>query len=83
MKGRKKKTDEMAEWRRQCRRQLRRSVRERIDLGFVCTYKPVMDDAKFRVFDTMEEYRRWCHEKLPRYLGYRIVGVGSPEDTTE
>jgi hypothetical protein len=20
----------------------------------------------------MEEYRRWCHEHLPRYLGYQI-----------
>jgi hypothetical protein len=29
-----------------------------------------MDDAKFRVFDTMEDYRQWCRRELPEWLGY-------------
>ena len=32
--------------------------------------KPVMDDAPYRTFDTMEDYRRWCEENLPDWLGY-------------
>jgi hypothetical protein len=41
--------------------------------SFIHTYKPVMDDAKYRSFDTMEEYRRWCEENLPSWLGYGRV----------
>ena len=32
--------------------------------------KPVLDDASYRSFETMEEYRRWCRENLPDWLGY-------------
>ena len=38
--------------------------------SFIHTYKPVLDDASFRAFDTMEEYRRWCKENLPDWLGF-------------
>ncbi len=38
--------------------------------GFNYVYKPVLDDAEWRSFDSMEEYRRWCRENLPEYLGY-------------
>jgi hypothetical protein len=38
--------------------------------SFIHTYKPVLDDAPYRAFDTMEEYRQWCRENLPAYLGY-------------
>lgn len=38
--------------------------------GFVRTYKPVLDDAPYRVFDSMAEYREWCEANLPKYLGY-------------
>ena len=37
---------------------------------FIHTYKPVLDDAPFRAFDAMEDYRRWCEENLPDWLGY-------------
>jgi hypothetical protein len=47
-----------------------RPLKERWRYAFIKTYKPVMDDADFRAFDTMEEYRRWCAENLPRWLGY-------------
>ena len=65
-----KKKAEIKEWREKCRRQLKRTLKERMDYGFVYTYKPVIDDAKSRVFDTMAEYRKWCKKNLPRYLGY-------------
>jgi len=51
----------------------RRPLKVRLDYSFIKTYKPVMDDATFRSFDTMEEYRRWCEENLPRWLGYARV----------
>ena len=38
--------------------------------SFIHTYKPVLDDATYRSFDTMEEYRRWCEQNLPSWLGY-------------
>ena len=38
--------------------------------SFIHTYKPVLDDATYRSFDTMEEYRRWCEQDLPSWLGY-------------
>ena len=51
----------------------RRPLRIRLDYSFIKTYKPVMDDATFRSFDTMEDYRRWCEQNLPRWLGYARV----------
>jgi hypothetical protein len=48
----------------------RRPLSLRMDYAFVHTYKPVMDDAPFRAFNTMEEYRRWCEDNLPSWLGY-------------
>jgi len=41
--------------------------------AFIKTHKPVMDDATFRSFETMADYRRWCEENLPRWLGYHRV----------
>jgi hypothetical protein len=58
------------EWREQCRRQMARDILTRLRYGFVRTYKPVLDDAPYRIFDTMADYRQWCEEKLPKYLGY-------------
>jgi hypothetical protein len=58
------------EWREQCRRGLDRSMEDRMRYGFVYTYKPVLDDAPYRIFSSMAEYRDWCEANLPRYLGY-------------
>jgi hypothetical protein len=33
----------------------------------------VLDDAPFRAFATMKDYRDWCEQNLPAYLGYRRV----------
>ena len=49
----------------------KRPLKTRMRYAFLRTYKPVMDDARYRSFDTMAEYRRWCNEKLPEWLGYR------------
>ena len=48
----------------------RRPLKTRLDYSFIKTYRPVMDDASYRSFQTMDDYRRWCEEKLPRWLGY-------------
>jgi hypothetical protein len=40
----------------------RRPLETRFRYSYIKTYKPVMDDARFRSFETMEEYRRWCEE---------------------
>lgn len=49
---------------------LKRSVRERLRRGVVHTYKPVIDDAPYRIFQTMQDYARWCERRLPPWLGY-------------
>ncbi len=41
--------------------------------AFIKTYKPVLDDVSFRAFDTMADYRKWCQENLPGWLGYGRV----------
>jgi hypothetical protein len=48
----------------------RRPLRQRWRYAFIKTYKPVMDDARFRSFDSMREYRDWCATALPSWLGY-------------
>lgn len=48
----------------------RRPLVQRWQYAFIRTYKPVLDDARFRAFDTMADYRRWCEENLPRFQGY-------------
>ena len=42
----------------------------RLRYGFVKTCKPVLDDVRYRSFETMEEYREWCARELPAWLGY-------------
>ena len=51
----------------------RRPLAQRWNYGLVKTYKPVLDDAEYRSFDTMEDYRRWCEQNLPEWLGYGRV----------
>ena len=48
----------------------RRPLATRFRYAFIHTYKPVLDDAPFRAFDTTADYRRWCEENLPDWLGY-------------
>jgi hypothetical protein len=51
----------------------RRPLPVRVRYAFIKTYKPVLDDAPFRSFDTMAEYRKWCETNLPDWLGYGRV----------
>lgn len=67
--------DWLKDFRAQCERNLARSVEERMRYGFCRVYKPVLDDVKWRSFGTTAEYRRWCQDNLPIYLGY-----GEPDD---
>ncbi len=62
--------EEYKEWEREFDAAARRSFRERMRYAFVHTCKPVLDDAPYRSFDTMTQYRQWCKENLPEYLGY-------------
>ena len=48
----------------------KRPLSQRIKYGFIWTYKPVLDDEPYRSFETMAEYRQWCDENVPRWLGY-------------
>ena len=51
----------------------RRPLETRFRYSFIHTYKPVLDDARFRAFDAMADCRRWCEENLPDWLGYGRV----------
>lgn len=64
-------TSANADFAEQCRRQLDRPLAVRIRYGFNRVYKPVLDDAPWRSFDTMAEYRAWCAANLPDYLGFK------------
>ena len=63
----------MEDFKEQCRRQLERPLASRFKYGFFRSYKPVLDDAPYRSFNTMREYREWAENNLPRYLGFKIV----------
>ena len=58
------------EWLEEFEAAARRPLPLRFRYAFIHTYKPVLDDAPFRAFDTMRDYRRWCEENLPDWLGY-------------
>ncbi len=58
------------EWLQEFEAASRRSLETRMRYAFIRTYKPVLDDEPYRAWDTTEEYRRWCEEKLPMWLGY-------------
>ena len=66
-------TDELREWRAEFEAAARRPLEVRMKYAFIKTYKPVLDDAKSRVFETMEDYRQWCERELPSWLGYHRV----------
>lgn len=61
---------ELAEWRSDFEAASRRDLETRFRYSFIHTYKPVLDDASFRAFETMADYRAWCEKNLPAWLGY-------------
>ena len=62
-----------ADWLAEFEAMSRRPLATRMRYAFIHTYKPVLDDADYRAFDTMEEYRKWCQDNLPDWLGYGRV----------
>lgn len=61
------------EWWEEFEAAAQRPLKVRLRYAFVHTYKPVLDDAPYRAFESMEEYRRWCEKNLPDWLGYARV----------
>lgn len=61
------------EWLAEFQAAARRTLEQRLNYAFIKTYKPVLDDAKYRSFQTMAEYRQWCQDNLPSWLGYGRV----------
>jgi hypothetical protein len=59
-----------ADWLAEFEAAARRPLATRFRYAFIHTYKPVLDDEPFRAFDTTADYRRWCQENLPDWLGY-------------
>jgi hypothetical protein len=68
-----RKRDIPADWLAEFEAAARRPLEQRFRYAFIKTYKPVMDDASYRSFETMADYRRWCDENLPDWLGYGRV----------
>lgn len=66
-------TSETEQWEEEFRAAMRRPLSIRLRYSFVRTYKPVLDDASYRSFDSMADYRRWCETQLPSWLGYGRV----------
>ncbi len=66
-------TDISADWLAEFEAAARRPLETRLRYAFIRTYKPVLDDAPYRSFDSMAAYRRWCEENLPSWLGYGRV----------
>lgn len=62
--------EQRREWEREFAAAAARPLRTRMRYAFIRTYKPVLDDASYRSFDSMAEYREWCERNLPAWLGY-------------
>ena len=62
--------EELRAWEEEFAAAARRPLPVRMRYAFIKTYKPVLDDALYRSFDSMAEYRQWCQTELPSWLGY-------------
>jgi hypothetical protein len=58
-------------FREQCRWQMARPIEARMEYGFCRVHRPVLDTPGVRVFSSTREYREWCAENLPAYLGFQ------------
>jgi hypothetical protein len=61
------------EWREEFEAAARRPLAQRMRYAFIHTYKPVLDDAPFRAWESTAQYRSWCERNLPDWLGYGRV----------
>lgn len=64
---------ELATWIEEFEAAAKRPLRLRVRYAFIKTYRPVLDDERFRAFDRMADYRAWCETALPGWLGYGRV----------
>jgi hypothetical protein len=62
--------EQIREWERDFDAARRRPLAQRFRYAFIHTHKPVLDDATFRSFESTAQYRAWCEENLPSWLGY-------------
>jgi hypothetical protein len=62
--------DILPEWLAEFEAAAARSLEQHVNNSFIRTYKPVLDDAEYRSWESTAEYRRWCRENLPEWLGY-------------
>jgi hypothetical protein len=63
-------TEQERQWWAEFEAAAKRPLKQRFKYAFIKTYKPVMDDAPARSFESMAEYRSWCELNLPSWLGY-------------
>ena len=61
---------QLKDWEAEFEAAARRPLAVRMRYSFIRTYKPVLDDAPYRSFDTLADYREWCEKNLPSWLGY-------------
>jgi hypothetical protein len=61
---------ELKQWHEEFEAAAKRPLEQRLRYAFIHTYKPILDDAPYRSFDSMEQYRQWCELNLPDWLGY-------------
>lgn len=59
-----------ADWLAEFEAAARRRQEVRMRYAVIKPHRPVLDDARFRAFDTMEDYRRWCEANLPDWRGF-------------
>ncbi len=43
---------------------LSRTVEEHVELGFIPVKIPIIDKTPYRIFDVMDDYRRWASKNL-------------------
>jgi hypothetical protein len=58
------------QWREEFEAAAARPLKQRFRYAFIHTYKPVLDDAPYRSFESTADYRAWCADNLPAWLGY-------------
>ena len=63
-------SEQLKRWQAEFEAAARRPLELRFRYAFIRTYKPVLDDAEYRSFETTAEYRAWCEANLPSWLGY-------------
>lgn len=61
------------EWLEEFEAAARRPLETRLRYAFIHTYKPVLDDAPYRAFNTMQEYRDWCEANLPSFRDWLSI----------